>query len=305
MSASHAHDASPDDDENGLKIVLSPIQLSAILQGKSISEPETIGGRFFNRAVGTLEIIAGAVQIVSGIALVALPDPTLLTKVAGSLLGGHGADDFYVGVAQAWTGETANTLSYGTVKAGCEALGCRPEVAGMAGVIADIAVPTSIAGYLKAVRIYRVRGGLIDLQEEEALESHAIARHVGKSDEYLLGRVQSYQKTKKSGKVITKQGVPGAGTYRNLKEAEIFTSAALRKNKSEINAWIKSGCQTDLKLTYDNKGINFFEDYSVGYGVKRGSAVFEKTTKVKITLKGTNVNGKKYLLITSFPDVAE
>lgn len=292
-----------DAEEGGLRIVVSPIQLSAILQGKSISQAETLSGRFFSSALGTVEIISGAIQLISGVALIALPEPTTLTKVGGSLLAGHGVDDIYAGVAQAWTGENANTLTYEMAKRGCEALGCRPDVAGIAGVVADIAVPTSIAGYFKAVRLLTVRAGLIDLEVEETSGGHTMAKHVGKSDPYLLNRVQPKSYVKPNGKVKTKKGASGSASYKDLAEAEKFTSTTLRVNKKKIEQWVKFGTDETLELNYDNSGILPFVDYSVGRGVVRGSTTFLKTNKCIVVLERKTVNGKQFFVLTSYPNV--
>ena len=48
----------PNDD--GLRIILTPVQLAAVLQGGSISAPEGWGARLWNKVEGGATVFCGA-----------------------------------------------------------------------------------------------------------------------------------------------------------------------------------------------------------------------------------------------------
>lgn len=282
-------------------VILSPVQLSALLLGKSIDEHETRSGRFWNRSFGAMDIISGALELVGAGALFIAPDPTLMTKVGAGFVGANGADDFYTGIKEFWSGKTTHSLKAHLATEAARLVGCRPDIADGAGVFADIAVPLSVARFFKAVRVVSITGETINLEEEEKLFSHAIEKHVGKSDDYLMGRISPRTVTKRSGKVVTKPGYEGAGTYSSLKEAQKFTSRVIRKNRKAIEAWASSPSTENLELHYDNEGIFSFVDYSVGRVVKRGETKILPTTKMKVVLIKRDLNGRKWFLLTSYP----
>ena len=79
----------PEADSDGLRIVLSPPQLAAILTEASISENETLA----NRLWGGLWVAAGVVELLGAGVLCAVPEPTLLTKAGCVVFGLHGVDN--------------------------------------------------------------------------------------------------------------------------------------------------------------------------------------------------------------------
>ena len=75
-------------DGGDLEIVLSPIQLASILEKNTIGEAETTT----NRLWGGVKILGGAIELVGAAALLAVPEPTMVTKVGGVVLAAHGSD---------------------------------------------------------------------------------------------------------------------------------------------------------------------------------------------------------------------
>ena len=67
-------------EEEGLKIVLSAVQLAAVLRGATLLPNE----HKLYRLMGTLQLIGSAFELVGGTALALAPDPTLLPKVGGT-----------------------------------------------------------------------------------------------------------------------------------------------------------------------------------------------------------------------------
>jgi len=140
--------AQPDAREDGLSIVLSPVQLAAVLQGGSLSPPETATGRLMNRVFGGLQMVGGAFELVGSAALFLAPEPTMVTKAGGVVLGANGVDNTGTGAVQLWTGQQQTTLTAQAAAAAARSLGCDPGTADTVGMVMDIAVPLIAAAGL-------------------------------------------------------------------------------------------------------------------------------------------------------------
>lgn len=169
----------------GLSIVLTPIQLSAILASENVSARETLT----NRVWGGVKIVGGAVELMGAAALLAVPDPTLLTKAGGVVLGVHGSDTASTGLRQVWSGRDERTVTEQATAAAAKLLGANERQARRIGAAVDVAVPLIVASIAGATRIASIRGGSISLAEQEAAGGHTIARHVGQTEAQLRARL--------------------------------------------------------------------------------------------------------------------
>jgi hypothetical protein len=124
-------------EDEGLEIVLTPIQLAAIFERGTIESEGSLG----NRLWGGLSIIGGALEMVGAGALLLAPEPTMATKVGGSALGLHGLDTVGAGVRQVISGKSESTYTAEGVKATAMALGADERTAGQIGMGVDIGVP--------------------------------------------------------------------------------------------------------------------------------------------------------------------
>jgi hypothetical protein len=194
--------AAPDD--GGVSIILSPVQLAAVLENQTVSDTETRT----NRLWGTVTLIGGAIELVGAAALLLTPEPTTVTKIAGGALAVHGSDTVSTGLRQIWTGRPQSTVTAETAAAACRSLGCDPDTAGKVGTAVDIMVPVAAAAAVGAARLIAVRAGTIDLWAEEAAGGHTIEKHVAKTEADL--RLRLVQEPK----------IPAASSFRNLAEAE-------------------------------------------------------------------------------------
>ncbi|MBP2200341.1 hypothetical protein JOJ88_005882 [Pantoea cypripedii] len=61
------------DNEYGIKVALSPVQMAAVLSDKSISEGETLSNRLF----GGLGLAGGVVEMFGAGAMCIVPEPTM------------------------------------------------------------------------------------------------------------------------------------------------------------------------------------------------------------------------------------
>jgi hypothetical protein len=81
--------------EDGLEVVLSPLQLAAVLENDSVEESSSMANRFW----GAATLVGGAIEMVGAAALILTPEPTMVTKIAGGALAVHGADTTSTGLA--------------------------------------------------------------------------------------------------------------------------------------------------------------------------------------------------------------
>lgn len=75
---------------NGLYIVMSPVQLAAVMSDKTVTEAETLQ----NRLLGGLDVAMSTVELAGATILCAAPDPTMLTKAPVSSLAPMDSIDF-------------------------------------------------------------------------------------------------------------------------------------------------------------------------------------------------------------------
>jgi len=277
-------DGPAEDGEEGLRIVLSPVQLAAVLQGRSISQPETFGRRLANRVFGGLQMVGGAIELIGAAAAWLAPEPTMLTKVGGTALGINGADNFWTGGSQAWSGQPRSTLEAQAAAAAARSLGVAPDTADTVGIVVDIAVPVIVTGVLGAARALEIRaGGMIDLAAEEAAGGHTILKHVGKDEAFLRNRL------------ATEPRIPAAGTFRTLAQAEKFVSKAIQANAAQIQSWASSATLQPLRLIYD-------AGETVGATIPRATGILQNVSKVRVVLRKTTIGQKVYFVLTSFPE---
>lgn len=119
--------------------------------------------------------MTGAAELVGAGALLLVPEPTMVTKLAGGALALHGSDVVSAGMVQIATGSTRATLTAQGVTAAAETLGASSTSATRLGAAVDIAVPLA-AGFVGALRALAVRRGVLSLAAEETAGGHTIAR---------------------------------------------------------------------------------------------------------------------------------
>lgn len=265
-------------EEDGLEIVLTPLQFAAILENDSIEESSNWTNRFW----GAATVVGGALEIAGGAVLLLTPEPTTITKIAGGALAVHGADTASTGVMQVISGRTYTTLTSQAVAAAAEALGADPQTAGNVGFAVDVAVPL-IAGFAGAARAIAIRRGAISLAAEEAAGGHTIARHVGRTEAQLRARLAQ------------QPNIPAASTFKTLQEAERAVAAALRANKDAIKVWAKTANPGQTKaFAYDAGRV-------IGQGVVRSTGQMTNMTKMVVVVRKVITENRVYFVLTSYP----
>lgn len=264
--------------DSGLTIVLTPIQLAAVLEGETFAPEPTLS----NRLWGAATLVGGALELLGAGALLLAPEPTMATKVAGGALGLHGIDTASTGLQQILSGQSETTLTASGAQSAAELLGADAQTAARIGFAADVAIPL-IAGGIGAARAIAVRRGAIRLAAEEAAGGHTIARHVGRTEAQLRARLAA------------QPGISAASTFHTLADAERFVSAAVRANRAAIRAWAQTAqAGQGLTLTHD-------AGRAVGFGVVRATQQLQTMQRLTVVLRRVQQADRAYFVLTAFP----
>jgi hypothetical protein len=268
-----------DSVDQAIEVVLTPIQLAAVLSGESLDEPPSMSTRLW----GAAKLVGGALELVGAGGLLLAPEPTALTKVAGAALGAHGVDTSQSALRQIVTGRDTSTLTSDGAKALSEVLGADRRTAEMIGVGADVAIPL-IAGGIGAWRVIAIRRGTISLAAEEAAGGHTILKHVGQTEVQLRARLAAQLR------------IPAASTFRTLAEAERYVSEAMRANRAAIEAWAKTATTGGRPFTITHQAA-----VSVGEGVVRSTGQLQQMSRLVVVLRRVQQQNRVYFVLTSYP----
>jgi hypothetical protein len=296
--------AAPTQEDGMISVVVSPMQLAAVLENQTISEGETVTNRIWG-AVGT---IGGMLEVLGSAALLVDPDPTV-SKVVGAVGIVHGTDVTLTSWRELISGRDQKTLTAQAATALAARLGLDPQSSAMVGVAVDIAVPTGVAAAVaRSMALARlgsvagVRAGFVSLAEEERLftfankpsaSAHALRDHVGKSLSDMLARFTA------------KPSLEATASFRTIPEAEAAVSQVLRANKAAIQSWASSSATKPLRLTMKfatdiGEGVLNPAKNAVTPGAVYGSL---KIKTVTVVLARTTLNGRTWYVLTAFPDI--
>jgi hypothetical protein len=264
-------------DDDGVRVVLSSVQLAAVLTQESISEAATLS----NRLWGGLRIVGGVLELTGAGVLCVAPEPTMVSKVGCVVFGLHGSDTTATGARQVWTGRDSQSLTHMGTAALAKALGADPATADNIGLAVDIAVPLAMSAVVGAARVAAVRAGRISLIEHEAeagsrIGGHTLEKHIGRTEAQLRERLART-----------------ASTFSNLQMAETAISQVLRANAAKISNWAQIPGSKPLDLVQEIGTV-------VGYGVVRATGQVVKMTKVRVVLKLETFRGQPYYILTSY-----
>lgn len=272
--------------EQGLTIVMSPVQLAAVLSHDTVSDDAT----FTNRLWGGARTIGAAVELIGAGVLCVLPEPTMASKAGCVVLGLHGSDNFVAGARQVWSGRSESSLTETAASAAAQGLGADKQLADNIGLAVDIAVPMAFASALGAARLASVRAGRINLVQHEAaagsrLGGHTLLKHVGQTQVQMQARLAS-----RGGRHLRV-----VSSFTNLRLAEQAVSRAIRVNNVAIRKW---AAQADPLAKQE-----FVADVGrvVGHALVRGGAKLVPATRVQVVLRMEAYNGMRYYVLTAFP----
>lgn len=270
-------------DGEGLRVVLSPLQLSAMLLGEQVNAHEIAINRFW----GAVKVVGGALEMVTGGGLLVTPEPTMATKAGGVVLAAHGVDDASSGLRELWTGQPDKTLTQRAGEGIAYTLGANTTQAERTGIVLEVAVPLAAAGVVGAARVMSIRAGRIALAEHEGMGGHTILKHVGKTEAELRARINLTSSSRRPPSAIS--------SFSSLRVAEDVISKAMSKEAPLIRLWAAGPRTREYRFIYA-------AGKDIGYGVVRNTGSLVKMQKIRVVLRGTQVNGKLYFILTSFPE---
>lgn len=123
-----------------------------------------------------------------------------------------------------------------------------------------------------------VPGGGLEAHEQAG--SHLIERHVGKSEQDLLDR-------------LNRENISASSSFRDLPAAEHFVAATIAENQAQVDAWLDGqGKRLVLEERFDA---------STGISVKRGDTSAEDVFSVKLVLERSDALGIGYRIVTGYP----
>ena len=267
-----------------MRIVMSPVQLAAVLSDKTVTEAETLS----NRLLGGLGVLLGGVEMAGAATLCIAPEPTGLTKAGCVVVGAHSLDTVHSAAQQMISGRDTRSATYQLAVNAAKQLGADEDTALKIGITVDIAVPMSFAAAIGALRVAAIRAGRVRLIKHESVNGlkpggHTLANHVGKTDSELLARFEQNKRLMMS------------STFKSLNIAETVISQALYINRDAIKSILAGGKQ-GVRLT-----INYSAGREIGYGYARGSTQRIAMHSLRIVIDMQEYNGNPYYILTAFP----
>jgi hypothetical protein len=275
-------------EDEGLRIILTPLQLASVFENETLVE----GGTVANRLIGALRLLGCGVEMTAGGALLLAPEPTMVTKAAGGTLVLHGADQCVTGGRQVWTGRDERSFTERGASAVARELGAGRRTAQTVGTVVDIAVPVGAALLAGAARAASIRAGRISLTRHEAaagarIGGHTVARHVGLTEAQLRARIAATAGLRRP--------PPAISSFDDLATAERAVSRALQSHRTAIQSWATSA------RPGATKAWQYASRRQVGSGVVRATGTLQRMNKVRVVLKVERYNGMPYYVLTSFP----
>lgn len=351
-------------DDNGISLVLTPVQLYAWLNGKSISHAELASNswhemprpspldlnRFLsplavsslpsypdranawthqshisqpnapdcwipppiqpsdpraqNRVSASLQIIGGGLETVGGALLILTPEPTMVTKVGGSLLAAHGVDTMQAAIRQLFSGKPVADFTQAGATWAAHQAGASDQTAHRVGVLLDVAVPFAVgAGMVGAEKVVAIRAGRVILSEEavagkagrisldveEADKAigkeggHTLERHVHVTDADLEARAM---RSKDPGAVFSR--------FTSKEIAEDAVNDTVRANRNAIRQWAN-------KPTTIPKEFEFTSQRAVGTGFSNASGIHSPLTRIRVVFKFARTQQKVLYIVTAYP----
>ena len=121
-----------------------------------------------------------------------------------------------------------------------------------------------------------------DLSQDEAAGGHILRKHVGRTDDQLLERLDH------------ERNISGASTYTDRATAERAVGAAIARSQDRIQRWLnRSGGHPNLVLDYDS-------DQPIGRTINRGESQSRPCSHALVVLKYDPPSG--YYVLTSYPE---
>lgn len=267
-------------DDEGLVVAVSPVQMATILRRKNVSAGET----FSNRLWGGLGIVGGVAEIFGAGVLCIVPEPTMVTKAGCVVVGAHSLDTLNTSIKQVITGRKTDTATAQLAEIAAGKLGTNQDTAYNVGLTVDLLVPFGFAAASGAVRVGSIFSGRIRLAEHEGgVLGHTIARHIGQTPEQMIARLSTPR-------------APGrVSSFNSVKQAELLISETLSLKRAQLEGSLKY-MLPEAKLPLEHRF-----PYPVGTYIDKGTMTVRKAYTVRVIIKARQFGGKTYYILTAYP----
>jgi hypothetical protein len=267
-----------------------------------VSRPDPVAE---NRVSAGIQLVFGAAQGVGGALLLLAPEPTMVTKVGGSILIAHAADTMQAAVRQLFSGRPINDLTTTGAAWAARRAGASEKSAQRIGVVMDVAVPFAAGGFIQgAERIVAIRAGRIAITSEEAVAGkagrisldleeedkvlgreggHTIERHLNKTDAELRSRALRSQDPHA---VISR--------FASKDIAEDAINKAVRVHRGAIQRWAAnpSGITQEFELEIGSV---------IGDGFAKGTNGIVSLSRLRVVFKMSKNGGRLLYIVTAYP----
>ncbi|MFZ4834804.1 RNase A-like domain-containing protein [Rouxiella sp. Mn2063] len=276
--------------DNGIKIVMFPVQLAAVMSDETVTEGQT----FTNRIWGGVGFLGGVLELAGASALCMVPEPTGITKTGCVIVGVYSIDSLSASAYQIYTGRNTTSMTARAASGIASELGADDDTAKNIGIAVDIAIPFTVAG---AAKVASVKMGQVKLIRHEAIKGirgggHTIKKHIGMSEQELLDKVA---RGKQSG---TFTAGKSASSFTSLDIAEKAVSQAIKNNRWKIRRWAKN-TSSDGETSYLEVEQSFTSH--IGIIISENAEKAQKAYRVRVILSKKSYNGKPYYIVTSYP----
>lgn len=128
-------------------------------------------------------------------------------------------------------------------------------------------------------------GRLYDLERDERLGGHTLARHVGRTDEQLAERLRREPQ------------ISAASTYADALMAKTTIALAIEQQRGRIDAWAaRSGPRPNLVLNYTQRTGG-----PIGRSLARGARAAQPCDRALVVLRWLE-RERSWIVLTSYPE---
>lgn len=124
-----------------------------------------------------------------------------------------------------------------------------------------------------------------DLERDENLGGHTLARHVGRNDEQLAQRLRK------------ERNISAASTWTDREIAEETVAAGLRAEQARIERWLRRGERRP------NLALHYIAGRTVGRSLRRDASESVPCTNAVIVLHAYGPDG--FYVLTTYPEARE
>ena len=152
-------------------------------------------------------------------------------------------------------------------------------------LVAISAFPVAQALRQRAPTVAGDQSQLYDLQHDESLGGHTLARHVGRTDDELAERLRR------------EPNISAASTYADVMAARRTVALAIEQSRPRIEGWAsRRGSRPNLVLNYTQRS-----GPPIGRSLSRGERASRPCDRALVVLRWLE-RERQWIVLTSYPE---